>query len=164
MRIIKLAIISAIVLFLVVYGMSLLIPSHIRISRAANINVPKDSLAATLADLQQWKKWNELVNNPDLTNLQITTDSFSSDQLKIAKRLQVADTLITAWHQKSGRVFTSGFTWQGTNNQLVVQWYFDFQLHWYPWEKFSSIVFDKQLGPPMEKSLSNLKKLLEKNP
>jgi hypothetical protein len=46
----------------------------------------------------------------------------------------------------------------------VLQWYFDIKLRWYPWEKFGSIVFDKQLGPPMEKSLGNLKKLLEKNP
>ena len=163
MRIIKLAIISAVILFLVVFGMSLLIPSHIRISRAANIDVSKDSLMAALTDLRQWKKWNILVNDTGITNQQYNIDSFSSDQLKITKRLQVGDTLITAWKQQK-HVLASGFTWQGNGNQLVVQWYFDFQLHWYPWEKFSSIVFDKQLGPPMEKSLSNLKKLLEKQP
>jgi hypothetical protein len=43
-----------------------------------------------------------------------------------------------------------------------VQWYFDFVFRWYPWEKFSSIVYDKQLGPAMEKSLNNLKDLIEK--
>jgi hypothetical protein len=164
MRIIKLAIISAVILFLVIFGMSLLIPSHIRISRAANIEVSKDSLVAALTDMRQWKKWNILVNDTGVTNQQYTTDSFSSDHQKVTKRLQVGDTLITAWQQQKGHVLTSGFTWQGNGNQFVVQWYFDFQLRWYPWEKFSSIVFDKQLGPPMEKSLSNLKKLLEKQP
>jgi hypothetical protein len=44
----------------------------------------------------------------------------------------------------------------------TVQWYFDFVFRWYPWEKFSSIVYDKQLGPAMEKSLNNLKDLIEK--
>lgn len=44
----------------------------------------------------------------------------------------------------------------------VVQWYFDFTFKWYPWEKFSSIIYDKQLGPQMEQSLLNLKRLLEK--
>jgi hypothetical protein len=164
MRIIKLAIISIVILFLVVYGISLLIPSHIRISRAANIDVPKDSLVSALTDLRQWKKWNILVNDTGLTNQQYTFDSFSSDQEKVTKQLQVGDTLITTWQQRKGPALISGFTWQGNGNQLVVQWYFDFHLRWYPWEKFSSIVFDKQLGPPMEKSLSNLKKLLEKQP
>jgi hypothetical protein len=34
-------------------------------------------------------------------------------------------------------------------------------LKWYPWEKFASIIFDRQLGPYMERSLGNLKKLAE---
>ncbi len=46
----------------------------------------------------------------------------------------------------------------------VVQWYFDFKLNWYPWEKFGSITFDKQVGPVMEQSLNNLKKLVENSP
>lgn len=46
----------------------------------------------------------------------------------------------------------------------VVQWYFDFKLNWYPWEKFGSITFDQQFGPVMERSLNNLKKLVENSP
>jgi hypothetical protein len=37
-------------------------------------------------------------------------------------------------------------------------------LNWTPWEKFGSITFDKQFGTPMEASLNNLKKLMEKTP
>jgi hypothetical protein len=104
------------------------------------------------------------VNNPDITNKQYAENLFSSEQLKVIKNAQVGDTLFTQWQQKNARVLHSGFTWTGDNGQLVLQWYFDIKLRWYPWEKFGSIVFDKQLGPPMEKSLANLKKLLEKNP
>jgi hypothetical protein len=164
MRIVKLAIISAVVLFLVTYLFSLIIPSQIRISRAMNISVPNDSLRAQVTDLRQWKQWNELVNNPGLTNQQYKENEFSSDQLNVTRQPSTGDTLFTAWRQQNARVLASGFTWQGTGDQLVVQWYFDVKLRWYPWEKFGSIVFDKQLGPPMEKSLGNLKKLLEKNP
>ncbi|OQP54641.1 hypothetical protein A4H97_22010 [Niastella yeongjuensis] len=165
MRIVKLAIISAVVLFLVTYLFSLIIPSQIRISRAMNIAVPGDSLRAWVTDLRQWKEWNELTNNPDLTNQQYTEKAFSSDQLHVTSLPSNGDTLYTAWkQQKNAQVLASGFTWQGTADQLVIQWYFDVKLRWYPWEKFGSIVFDKQLGPPMEKSLGNLKKLLEKNP
>ncbi|MBO9203614.1 MULTISPECIES: SRPBCC family protein [Niastella] len=164
MRIVKLAIISVVVLFLVTYLFSLIIPSQIRISRAMNISVSNDSLRALVTDLRQWKQWNELVNNPALTNQQYAEKSYSSDQLKVTSEPSTGDTLFTAWRQQNARVLASGFTWEGTGDQLVLQWYFDVKLKWYPWEKFSSIVFDKQLGPPMEKSLGNLKKLLEKNP
>jgi hypothetical protein len=164
MRFVKLALISAVVLFVVIYLFSLIIPSQIRISRAVNISAPKDSLVKAVADLRQWQHWNELVINPELTEKQFTEDLFTSGTLKVSKETQVGDTLLTAWQQQKARTLTSGFVWMGEDGRLVLQWYFDVKLRWYPWEKFSSIVFDKQLGPPMEKSLANLKKLLESNP
>lgn len=164
MRIFKLALISGVILCIVFFLFSLIIPSHIRISRAMNIATTKDSLLTHLADLRQWQQWNEMANNPSLTNKQYTDGSITSDQVKITKQALVGDTLFTVWQRSSDRRFASAFTWNGSGDQLVVQWYFDFQLNWYPWEKFSSIIFDKQLGPPMEKSLGNLKKLLERNP
>lgn len=164
MRFIKLAIISAVILFIVTYLFSLIIPSQVRVSRAINISAPKDSLQAAVADLQQWKNWNELVNSADLTNKQYTDREFSSDQLTVTKQSLAGDSLLTSWQQKNARMLSSGFVWLGEDEQLVLQWYFDIKLRWYPWEKFGSIVFDKQLGPSMEKSLGNLKKLLEEHP
>lgn len=164
MRYVKLALISGVVLFIVIYLFSLIIPSQIRISRAINISVPKDSLVGSVTDLRQWQQWNEFVSSPDLTNKQFTGNEFTSAQLKVKKQAQVGDTLLTTWQQQKARVLTSGFVWMGNDDQMVLQWYFDIKLRWYPWEKFGSIVFDKQLGPPMEKSLANLKKLLETYP
>lgn len=164
MRFVKLAIISAVVLFIVIFLFSLIIPSTVRVSRAIDISAPKDSLVPHLADLRQWKQWNEMTNNRELSNQQFQESSITSEQMTITKKAQVGDTLLTDWKQPNARVLNSGFTWYGNDGQLVVQWYFDIKLRWYPWEKFGSIVFDKQLGPPMEKSLGNLKKLLEKNP
>lgn len=164
MKILKLALISAVALFLLVLAISLLIPSKVRISRAIDISIPKDSMAAPLKNLHQWQQWNELVNHEHLTNKKVSATSFSSDQLSVTVQSFTGDTLITRWRQQNGRYLTSGFTWHGNSNRLVLQWYFDVHLRWYPWEKFSSIVFDKQLGPPMEKSLTNLKKLMENQP
>ena len=164
MRFVKLALISAVVLFVIVYLFSLMIPATVRISRAINITAPKDTLLAAIADLRQWKQWNELVNNADSNNQQYSENMISGELLTVTRQGQVGDTLNTEWKQKNARVLNSGFTWYGSDGQLVLQWYFDIKLRWYPWEKFGSIVFDKQLGPPMEKSLANLKKLVEKNP
>jgi len=44
-----------------------------------------------------------------------------------------------------------------------VQWWMDFKLRWYPWEKFSSLFFENIYGAQMEKGLDNLKRLAEAN-
>jgi hypothetical protein len=161
MRLLKLGLISAVVLFVVVFGISLLIPAHVRISRAVNIQAPKDSIVGMIAHIPSWKQWNHMVSSQDLTNASYADSMLLSDQLQVRRQLPGGDTVKTTWRQKSGREAESTFAFHTKGEITVVQWYFDFYLRWYPWEKFGSIVFDKQLGPPMEKSLANLKKMLE---
>ncbi len=47
-------------------------------------------------------------------------------------------------------------------NTITIQWYMDFRLRWYPWEKFSSLLLEKRYGPMLENGLDKLKKLMEK--
>lgn len=49
------------------------------------------------------------------------------------------------------------------DSSTTVQWYMDFQLDWYPWEKFSSLLFEKQYGTQLEKGLHDLKEWVENN-
>ncbi|WEK38120.1 MAG: SRPBCC family protein [Candidatus Pseudobacter hemicellulosilyticus] len=161
MRLIKLALISFVVLFAIVYGISLMIPSQVRISRAIDIQAPADSILPRLRDLRYWEQWNGLVNNPDMSGQLYTIDSYSAEQLQVRLQAPVTDTVKTLWRQQNGKEIASGFTWHEAGGTTVVQWYFDVRLRWYPWEKFGSIIFDKQLGPPMEQSLDKLRKLLE---
>jgi hypothetical protein len=164
MRFLKLALISIVGLSVVILLISLLIPSQVRISRAVNITAPKDSLVYYLSDLRQWKQWNDLINRQDITNASYSNNSITSDQLQVILGSVQKDTIYTRWQQPDGQIIPSGFTLHEQGNTAVVQWYFDFKLKWYPWEKFGSIIFDNQLGPPMEKSLGILKKTLEKTP
>ncbi|MDF2189949.1 SRPBCC family protein [Paraflavitalea sp. CAU 1676] len=164
MRIVKLGLISFVVLFLIVFGISLLIPGYIRISRAVNITAPKDSIQHYLTDLRQWKQWNGLTTAATVVNPAWSANTFTSDGLQVALKEVKTDTITTNWKQEGGREIASGFTLHTIDNTTVVQWYFDFKLRWYPWEKFGSIIFDKQLGPPMEQSLGALKKKLESIP
>lgn len=46
-------------------------------------------------------------------------------------------------------------------DSVTVQWYMDFHLRWYPWEKFGSLLFEKSYGARMEQGLTNLKKILQ---
>jgi predicted PurR-regulated permease PerM len=164
MRLVKLGLISIVVLFVVIFCISLLIPSKVRISRAINITAPKDSVTRYLADLRQWPKWNTLITKQELTNPWYSNNAFTSDKLQVRLGKVDTDTITTIWQQSTGRETFSGFNLHTADNTIVVQWYFDFQLKWYPWEKFGSIIFDKQLGPPMEQSLGELKKKLETIP
>lgn len=147
MRIIKLAIISVIIFSLILFLMSLLIPSQVRISRAINIESSGEAIYNRIADINEWKEWNELAH----------------DSIKITVQSDQKDHFETAW-EYNGRTIHSAFWLQESANVTVVQWYFDFSLKWYPWEKFGSIIFDKQFGPPMEKSLKNLKIQMENSP
>lgn len=57
MKVIRLAILSFVFLFLIVFGISLFIPSHVRISRAINIKSSNDSVLNEINDMNRWKKW-----------------------------------------------------------------------------------------------------------
>ncbi|MBA4168706.1 MAG: hypothetical protein H0X41_14365 [Chitinophagaceae bacterium] len=145
MRLIKLAFISIVVFAIILFLLSLLIPSHVRISRA--INMQGSSIEKTIADLGTWKKWNDLYN----------------DSAKVIIISAKPDLVETIWSYKDNHI-PGNFRIEHSSGTSVVQWYFDFKLRWYPWEKFGSITFDKQFGPPMERSLNNLKKLVENSP
>lgn len=147
MRVIKLGIISVIVFSVLLFLISLLIPSHVRISRAIDISAPKQAVYAKIASPGDWKEWNELTN----------------EKLNIEVKSKEPSLITTAWAYKDKSV-ESSFRFEESANITVVQWYFDFRLRWYPWEKFGSITFDKQYGPVMERSLNNLKKLVENSP
>lgn len=147
MRVVKLGLISAIVFAVILFLFSLLIPSTVRISRAVNIQAPQQAVHAKISSLQNWSSWNELYsNNIDVTIHSVTPGMVSS-----------------VWKNKD-RTLESSFRLEQSAGVTVVQWFFDFRLKWYPWEKFSSITFDKQFGPLMERSLNNLKKELENSP
>src|SRR5215470_2233819 len=57
MHYLKLAFISFIFLFLLLTGISLFIPSHIRLSKAIRIAAEKDSVLALIRDPVKWKSW-----------------------------------------------------------------------------------------------------------
>lgn len=161
MRVVKLGIISAIVLGLLILGITALIPSHVRISRAVNIGVPQQTVAGFVSEIGKWREWNELVKGIPDNKLQYRTQQLISDSLLIKLTYATADTVKTVWKSYSGREIAGVFTFSRAGDVTIVQWYFDFHQRWYPWEKFASINFDKQWGPLMEKSLDNLKNIVE---
>ena len=162
MRIIKLLLISIVVFGALLFLMSLLFPSEIRVSRAINIGAKKESVYRKIHDLRQWQQWNDAASAEGSIPDVVTDSSFESQRLKINLEYSSVDSIRTAWKNKDQITYGTFRLIQITPDSTVVQWYFDVGAK-FPWDKFSTLVLDNQLGPPMENALVKLKNLIEKN-
>ena len=147
MKYIKLALISFIFFALLLTGISLLFPSHVRISKAIDINASKEQVLMQLKDTTNWKNWYP-----------------GADSLLPSVDLTFNDSLVKFQQIREGKKAEEGWNIIQTErpNITTVQWYMDIRLNWYPWEKFSSIMLENRYGPFMEKGLAGLKVYLEK--
>jgi len=162
MRVIKLAILSFIILFLLVTIISLFIPGSIRISKATNIAADDKIVYTYIEDILQWKQWHPALKNIPENEFHVLKDSGVSIRgttISIVERKN--DELVTEMSTQNGRPVISGFKvirhQQG--DSATLQWYMDFKLRWYPWEKFKSLFYENIYGVQMEQGLSNLKEL-----
>lgn len=170
MKLIRLLIISVVLLFVVVTGMSLLIPSNVRISRATNMSVTTDSVRPFIANIHRWPEWNPFFQSTAGTGV-IDYDSAGApsgmdvDGMQIRWLEKKDEELIASMDKAGFKTVVSGWkfiTHPGTDS-TTLQWYMDFKLKWYPWEKFSSLLFEKNYGIRMEQGLNNLKILTTGN-
>jgi mRNA-degrading endonuclease YafQ of YafQ-DinJ toxin-antitoxin module len=151
MRIIKLGLISFVFIFVIITLISLLIPAQIRISRATNLPNQRDSIFSLLKQEETWHP--------------AYRDSAASAHFKSIKRtaaLQTDSTLLYTLQQEDRKPVNTGWQLYGapSSDSLTLQWFMDFQLRWYPWEKFSTLFYESTYGRMMESGLANFKKEL----
>ena len=72
------------------------------------------------------------------------------------------DDEITAEYRLPGKKIPTGWLIAADNSSVTIQWYMDFHLRWYPWQKFSSLMFERVYHPQLQQGLDNLKRYLEK--
>jgi hypothetical protein len=169
MRFLRLALLSIIFLFLVIWGLSLFIPSHITLSKAINIKAPADSVDVMISNPMNWKYWYPAMDSTlpfyekgALRGMIINpTDSIHPVYLlvdKVEKRETTA--LFTGGSMNPVVNNWRTIEHQGTDS-LTLQWSMDFDLRWYPWEKFASLALEKTYAPKMEQGLMELKKKVQ---
>ena len=168
MRFVKFLVLAIVTLFLMLTGLSLLFPSHLRVSRVINVTAPRGKVAAVIGDLRTWEEWNTFIHNTPLTNKHFSTPSkgkgawLSSDQWTIRELAADSDGIALQWDLKGGKKYQGGFDLLSVNpDSLTVQWWFNLDFRWYPWEKLGVFVYDRKLGPVMEESLDSLKQFVE---
>ena len=165
MRIIKLGIISIIVFSILITGISLFFPSHVRISKAIDITTGKDSLMRQIVDPTKWKNWYPGADTLPLLFIGGKVKGIEMDSLHglVIKEANDSTVLTMNVGPNSKRGESGWNIFPGRlPNSFTVQWYMDFHLRWYPWEKFSSLLLEKRYGAMMEQGLTRLKALLEK--
>ena len=162
MRFVKLIFISLLVLFCLVTILGLLFPSVVIVSRAVNITAPKDSIFLLVKDINGWEKWMDGLNNTTVTMSSPTKATLGKTEVTITAATPA--NITSNWVSKNGskQINTINIIGDSTQPTTVVQWQFQQQLKWYPWERFASMMNDKILGTMMEKNLNNLKAILEK--
>ena len=166
MRLIKLALLSFVFLFLLITGFSLFIPSTVRISRATGIMAPKEVIMKQVAEPGNWKNWFPLNGPAEPMYVNGEIKGIIMDTVKQRGLLLTGSNDTAVWAVNAGpdaKNITSGWNiHQGnTPGDVTVQWWMDFKLRWYPWEKFASLLFEKQYGTQMEEGLSRLKNFTE---
>lgn len=155
MRLIKLALISFVIFFILLTLISLLFPSQVRISKAINIGAEKGSISTLIKDTTKWKDWHPGFKNneqqPHPVSIIITpieqNDSVIIMNLNSANR----KTLIYGWQLYN----------YASTDSITLQWYMDFHLSWYPWQKFGSLFYEATYGAMMQQGLINIKTLAE---
>ena len=159
MRVLKLFVFSVVIFSILILLLSFLFPSTVRVARAAAIYAPPSEMLTKLSDLRTWQQWNEMVTNPALTGVSVSPVKFQSDQMELS--IKETASAKHVW-LKNGIAIEGGFNLIPSNGDTtILQWYMDFPVRWYPWEKFGSILYDKQIGPVMERSLEKFKKMAE---
>lgn len=159
MQLIKLAIISFVVFFLLITGISMFFPSHVRISRATDIAASIDSVHTRISQPLYWKSWYPGADTLSLYEADGVIKGIRMPGNQVLMITGFNDSTVTAANSTSDKErATMGWNLIRNNGgSVTVQWYMDFKLRWYPWEKFSSLLLEKRYGPVMEQGLAKLK-------
>ena len=179
MRLLKLFIISGTILFLVVTAISLLFPSDVRISKAINMAASAGTIISHISDPAKWKDWYPGLDSaryfyPQDAHRTLRAERGSGtvsgfimkdSSRQFIKMIENKNDEVITEIQSGEKKIISG--WKTISyphtDSTTLQWYMDFHLRWYPWEKFRSLLFEPTYGPRMEKGLNNIKKLVEAN-
>lgn len=167
MRIIRLIVVSILVFFIIITIISLFIPSHIQMSKAVQVNAPRDSVMAQLNDPRNWRNW---YPGADSSKFVYESDSIKGLMLDEKNKRSIIITEkkeneVTAVYSLTNKKIPTGWKILSVenSNSVTVEWYIDFHLRWYPWEKFTSFMFEKVYDPQLQKGLDNLKAFMEKH-
>ncbi len=158
MRLVKLLLISFLVLASIITAISLLFPSKVVVSRAIEITAPKEKIAYYVSDLNHWNAWMTEWKENKVT-IKGNTAYISTQTSQLVQ--QTDSSARFNWVATGQPPYDVLIEWLPLSKDLyVIHWSFTQHVHWYPWEKFQTLLNEKLLGYKMENELANLKEAI----
>lgn len=179
MRLIKMALVGIAGLIVLLTIMGLIIPSSVKISRGVVIEADSARVVSYLADVSKWKQWmpwlqsdsGMLIRQSPGTTGQgafVRWQSLNGRQQGTLTLTEIKEGEFGLLHEfKDMNPARGGFRIRsipGAANQTEVQWFLEYRLKWYPWERFSGIFMDHMIGPVLEQALQQLSKITSTSP
>ncbi|MCO5237349.1 MAG: SRPBCC family protein [Chitinophagaceae bacterium] len=169
MKFLKPALIAIVVFALLLLAFSWLLPSKINVSKSTLIHASKEQVTAALLDIEQWKNWNPILQDPGIQYLiesphRVKWTSAKGVPNVIQLEPYTPDSIHVIIRSDNKPVFTSGFTvTQHPEDSLLikVEWWIREDLRWYPWQKFYGLFSESFREAYMEDNLRSLKYYLE---
>lgn len=169
MKLIKQIIIGFTGIAIVIFLLSLPLPSRVNVSKSVLINQPAPAVLQSLTSLPDWKNWNPLLqdsgtvyNFEGSNKVSWTAKDGKTNQIEL--RPYATDSLYAIITTNNKPAFTSGFTVAANtdgNTHTKVEWWIQEELGWYPWEKFYGLFSESLKESYLENSLTAFKRYLE---
>lgn len=171
MKLIKQVIIGFTGIAIVIFLLSLPLPSHLNVSKSVLVDRPAATVLTSLNNLQDWKYWNPLLQDSSTlyefegakkVSWRAKDGKLNSIELQPYSR----DSLYALISTDNRPAFKSGFnvsdnTDGGTHTKI--EWWIQEDLGWFPWEKFYGLFSESLKESYLENSLYSFKQHLEKS-
>ncbi|HMO33190.1 MAG TPA: SRPBCC family protein [Lacibacter sp.] len=178
MRLIKLALTGLIGLAVLLTIMGLLIPSSVKITRGVLVSADSARAFTYLSNTHLWREWMPWMESDSGVVVQVSPEpSQVGSYLKWVSldRSRKGTLTLTGFkpgtievlHQFSGMNDAPGgfrIRRMPGSDQTELQWFIEYPLRWYPWERFYGIFLDHLFGPVLEQGLQRLQQQLESRP
>lgn len=167
MRVFRFIVLSFIIFFSLVTGLSLSLPSHVRVSRAIDISAPAARIHTTIAGPENWRNWMPGAESSVLVYQDSAVNGIQMANGHVLLLTSVTDSTVQVTGKESSSIEASAgwnILGRGEDSFHTLQWYMDFYFDWYPWEKFASLLLESRYGANMEKGLQQLKIQCEQQP
>src|ERR1700712_4776981 len=125
MRLIRLAVFSIVILFILASLVGAMFPSTVLVSRAINIAAHKENVMPHVADIGQWKEW---IEGMDKAEVKIYSPRKADIGTTAVTIQSITDsTVISDWRGAKGssQISTIRLIGDSSQNITVVQWQFE---------------------------------------
>lgn len=178
MRFIKMFLFVIIGLGIMLTIIGLVIPSSVKISRGIIVDADSIKVYQQLSDVKKWGEWmpwvtddeGALVQTSAVTNMPgafFKWKGLGKNNSGTITLLTLSPNLITTKYELTEMNDSEGGfrirTLPNNLSQCEVQWFMEYKLKWYPWERFYGIFLDHIIGSSFDKGLQELKLYLEKD-